>query len=230
MPESCNGQDDDCDGTTDEGFDLQNDPRNCGRCGVVCAGGESCEAGRCLGAEPRVRLCGASAREPATFLRAEAAGFVYSADGCRLEGTQTLLVSRFGLDAFTRLVGVRAFLENGGVVVVGEYTTSATLTQAVFGVPRAPRRRRGRVRRRALVPAGVQPRRPALARPPAVSGGRHRVRACDRRRRAAGPGAPRRPLPTDRAARVHQRRARAPVARRGRLGRRAAASRTPGSM
>jgi hypothetical protein len=134
MPESCNGQDDDCDGTTDEGFDLQNDPRNCGRCGVVCAGGESCEAGRCLGAEPRVRLCGASARDPATFLRAEAAGFVYSADGCRLEGTQTLLVSRFGLDAFTRLVGVRAFLENGGVVV-GEYTTSATLTQAVFGVP-----------------------------------------------------------------------------------------------
>jgi hypothetical protein len=131
--EVCNGQDDDCDGQMDDGFDLSRDPRNCGRCGVGCAADETCEGGRCLGPEPRVRLCGDSLRDPATFLRAEAAGFVYSADGCRLEGTHTLLVTRFGLDAFTRLVGVRAFLENGGIIV-GEYTASATLTQTALGV------------------------------------------------------------------------------------------------
>jgi hypothetical protein len=31
VPEQCNQQDDDCDGAADDGFDFQNDPRNCGR-------------------------------------------------------------------------------------------------------------------------------------------------------------------------------------------------------
>jgi len=34
--ERCNGIDDDCDGQTDEGFDLQTDPQNCGSCGHSC--------------------------------------------------------------------------------------------------------------------------------------------------------------------------------------------------
>ncbi len=34
--ETCNNLDDDCDGTTDEGFDLTSDPQNCGACGNVC--------------------------------------------------------------------------------------------------------------------------------------------------------------------------------------------------
>ena len=34
--ELCNEEDDDCDGTVDEGFDLTSDPRNCGACGVSC--------------------------------------------------------------------------------------------------------------------------------------------------------------------------------------------------
>ena len=34
--EQCNGLDDDCDGDTDEEFDLQNDMANCGSCGVSC--------------------------------------------------------------------------------------------------------------------------------------------------------------------------------------------------
>jgi len=34
--EICNGLDDDCDGVVDDGFDLQNDPNNCGSCGHVC--------------------------------------------------------------------------------------------------------------------------------------------------------------------------------------------------
>src|SRR5262249_7949412 len=34
--ELCDGPGNDCDGTVDNGFDLQHDPRNCGTCGVVC--------------------------------------------------------------------------------------------------------------------------------------------------------------------------------------------------
>jgi len=34
--ESCNGVDDDCDGTIDEGFDTDTDPNNCGTCGTRC--------------------------------------------------------------------------------------------------------------------------------------------------------------------------------------------------
>ncbi|MCA9542774.1 MAG: putative metal-binding motif-containing protein, partial [Myxococcales bacterium] len=34
--ESCDGQDDDCDGRVDEGFDLASDPEHCGRCGTFC--------------------------------------------------------------------------------------------------------------------------------------------------------------------------------------------------
>lgn len=49
-PEICNGKDDDCDGTVDNGFDLQNDPENCGSCGWVCSlenATAKCEEGSC---------------------------------------------------------------------------------------------------------------------------------------------------------------------------------------
>ncbi|MCA9525042.1 MAG: hypothetical protein KC549_01940, partial [Myxococcales bacterium] len=48
--ERCNGGDDDCDGRTDEGFDLQGDSANCGACGRVCDPANAvgrCGAGRC---------------------------------------------------------------------------------------------------------------------------------------------------------------------------------------
>lgn len=35
---ACNSADDDCDGSTDEGYDLQTDVRNCGTCGNDCTG------------------------------------------------------------------------------------------------------------------------------------------------------------------------------------------------
>jgi hypothetical protein len=48
--EICNGMDDDCDGMVDDGYDLQNDPSNCGRCGGSCSyvhAFPACQAGQC---------------------------------------------------------------------------------------------------------------------------------------------------------------------------------------
>lgn len=51
MSESCNGADDDCDGTIDEGFDLTSNPSHCGSCGNACRfphATASCEASACV--------------------------------------------------------------------------------------------------------------------------------------------------------------------------------------
>ncbi len=52
---ACNGIDDNCDGVIDEGsptcgtkcVDVNTDPSNCGKCGVVCGDGKSCVGGAC---------------------------------------------------------------------------------------------------------------------------------------------------------------------------------------
>ena len=49
-PELCDGFDNNCDGRTDEGFDFNNDPVNCGLCGNKCKndhGSTSCVEGNC---------------------------------------------------------------------------------------------------------------------------------------------------------------------------------------
>ena len=46
--EFCNGTDDDCDGSVDEGFDLASDRRNCGACGRVCPAARNGGAVRCV--------------------------------------------------------------------------------------------------------------------------------------------------------------------------------------
>jgi len=51
VPETCNGEDDDCDGETDEDFDLDTDPDNCGGCERTCPevphGSPGCAGGGC---------------------------------------------------------------------------------------------------------------------------------------------------------------------------------------
>ncbi len=49
--EVCDEADNDCDGRSDEGFDLQRDPTHCGACGTTCEfpnGAVACEAGECV--------------------------------------------------------------------------------------------------------------------------------------------------------------------------------------
>lgn len=47
--EVCNGRDDDCDSFTDEGFDLQRSPTDCGMCGRACdAATQQCTGGMCV--------------------------------------------------------------------------------------------------------------------------------------------------------------------------------------
>jgi len=47
--EICDGLDNNCDGVVDEGFDLANDPNNCGACGTVCiAPTPTCSSGTCI--------------------------------------------------------------------------------------------------------------------------------------------------------------------------------------
>jgi hypothetical protein len=48
--EICDGADNNCNGQIDEGFDLQNDPVNCGRCGNLCSFAHAsarCQKGQC---------------------------------------------------------------------------------------------------------------------------------------------------------------------------------------
>lgn len=57
FPETCNGRDDDCDGSTDEGFDTLTDAGNCGGCGNVCDG--TCCDGVCVNTDIDEDNCGA---------------------------------------------------------------------------------------------------------------------------------------------------------------------------
>lgn len=45
--ELCNGRDDDCDGSTDESFDVTSDNENCGRCSSRCDAGTLCVSAQC---------------------------------------------------------------------------------------------------------------------------------------------------------------------------------------
>jgi hypothetical protein len=59
--EICDGEDNDCNGKVDEGFDLQSDPQNCGACGNACALGNATAACKPVGGFP---TCVVDACEP----------------------------------------------------------------------------------------------------------------------------------------------------------------------
>jgi hypothetical protein len=48
-PERCDNEDNNCNGTADEGIDIRTDPNNCGGCGNVCVEFQTCSASRCVG-------------------------------------------------------------------------------------------------------------------------------------------------------------------------------------
>jgi len=47
-PELCDGQDNNCNGIIDEGFDLTRDPAHCGTCNNACVTFQECQAGTCV--------------------------------------------------------------------------------------------------------------------------------------------------------------------------------------
>lgn len=49
--ERCNQIDDDCDGQTDEDFNLTSSNDNCGQCGRTCTGGTTCRSSACVEAQ-----------------------------------------------------------------------------------------------------------------------------------------------------------------------------------
>ncbi len=56
--EICDGRDNNCDGRTDEGFDLVSDPMNCGQCGLVCnVSNGSVSSYRCVASRCAVGMC-----------------------------------------------------------------------------------------------------------------------------------------------------------------------------
>jgi Stigma-specific protein, Stig1 len=57
--ERCNELDDDCDGNSDESFDLQQSRAHCGACGNACARGQQCSAGECVDVRRDAAHCGA---------------------------------------------------------------------------------------------------------------------------------------------------------------------------
>ena len=58
--EICDGRrsDEDCDGRSDEGFDLQTDERNCGACGNSCGSAQTCCGGGCVDTQSSNGHCG----------------------------------------------------------------------------------------------------------------------------------------------------------------------------
>jgi len=51
-PELCDGLDNDCNGSVDDGIDLNSDSFNCGQCGIVCPNGSGCVNGICVALPP----------------------------------------------------------------------------------------------------------------------------------------------------------------------------------
>lgn len=69
QPESCNGEDDDCDMVIDNGFNLATDPMNCGSCGTKCDQAAANQNAQCIN-----RSCAYSCRQGFVDCQANMAG------------------------------------------------------------------------------------------------------------------------------------------------------------
>ena len=106
--ELCDAVDNDCDGDNNEGFDVNEDSENCGRCGHSCLGGD-CNAGAC-----QLRIV-ADLGAPQVQVRA-VGDYVYSSDaGSFNRSIHRVRRDGSGLEANVGLAlgGLRSFDEDG---------------------------------------------------------------------------------------------------------------------
>jgi hypothetical protein len=133
--EQCNGLDDDCDGTVDDGFDLSTDAANCGRCGRSCQAGQRCAAGDCVaGGELRNRLldCGGVQRRLAPILTGANAGLRFELGCAPGPRTQALLYSRNAVGEDFDWPAVRAWVQGGGQLIT-EWSSSILAYNGLTG-------------------------------------------------------------------------------------------------
>jgi hypothetical protein len=128
--EVCDGVDNDCDSTTDEGFNLNTDPNHCGSCGHSCLGG-ACNAGQCqlriladLGARQfQLKVVGD------TLYSSDAGSFNRSIHRLRRDGTSVEL--NVGL----ALGGLRSFDVDGSFFYIWRnFSAEIYLTKCDFAV------------------------------------------------------------------------------------------------
>ena len=136
MAEACNETDDDCDGVTDEGFDLQVDRANCGQCGEVCRADQVCRFGACARADHLrdvVMLCGNSERDVHRFMLDDLAALALVSDCAPDASTQAMLITRTGFAVLSPEVDLAAYIRAGGQVIT-EYDTAVPAANRVLGL------------------------------------------------------------------------------------------------
>jgi hypothetical protein len=133
--EACNGVDDDCDGTIDDGIDLANDPSNCGQCRRACAAGELCLGGDCVVAgalRNRVSVCGTTERALTGITSGRSTGLRVELTCTVGPDVQALLYPRDGGARGEDWNAIRAWVQAGGQVVT-EYTSSIFVYNTLMG-------------------------------------------------------------------------------------------------
>jgi len=128
--ETCNGIDDDCDGTIDNGFDLQSDINNCGFCGHVCAAPNAtmaCNSGVCelIACAPGTFNCNGNSLDGCEYEKqpASTCGCSGGCSGpsCALYDSSTVCAPAKCLDAAT--FQEASFCDGAGTCVPGAVTS-----------------------------------------------------------------------------------------------------------
>lgn len=118
----------------DECRDLENDPDNCGVCGVQCGGDVECIRGGCGGIRPQVARCGLSGIDVNLFVRGPLLPHVREVvESCAPgEGTQAMLVPRRGApEVVQNAAAVTEYVRGGGIVIT-EFNVSDEIFNAIL--------------------------------------------------------------------------------------------------